>query len=128
MSFLSKLGNLATDLALPAISVGASALAGGGNPFVGEALKKTLLTMGTAGLGAFARGKEEERMRKAQRQAQQNQGRANLINAINPSARAQARPVEMPKAGLLEKGARALPYGLDVYQNCLLYTSDAADE
>ena len=116
MSFLSKLGNLATDLALPAISVGASALAGGGNPFVGEALKKTLLTMGTAGLGSFARGKEEERMRKAQRQAQQNQARANLINVINPSARAQARPVEMPKAGLLEKGARALPYGLDVYQ------------
>jgi hypothetical protein len=127
MSFLSKLGNLATDLALPAISVGASALAGGGNPFVGEALKKTLLTMGTAGLGSFARGKEEERMRKAQRQAQQNQARANLINVINPSARAQARPVEMPKAGLLEKGARALPYGLDVYQKAQM-AAQAAQE
>ena len=127
MSFLSKLGNLATDLALPAISVGASALAGGGNPFVGEALKKTLLTMGTAGLGSFARGKEEERMRKAQRQAQQNQARANLINVINPSARAQARPVEMPKAGLLEKGARAIPYGLDVYQKAQM-AAQAAQE
>lgn len=127
MSVLSKLGNLATDLALPAISVGASALAGGGNPFVGEALKKTLLTMGTAGLGSFARGKEEERMRKAQRQAQQNQARANLINVINPSARAQARPVEMPKAGLLEKGARAIPYGLDVYQKAQM-AAQAAQE
>ena len=77
MAFLGKLGNVLGNLAGPAIGVGTSALLGGGNPFAGEALKQTLLTMGVGGLGGIAKGEEEERMRKAQRQAEANQARAN---------------------------------------------------
>ena len=116
MAFLGKLGNVLGNLAGPAIGVGTSALLGGGNPFAGEALKQTLLTMGVGGLGGIAKGEEEERMRKAQKQAEENQARANLINAINPRAGAQARPVEMPKAGRMEKFARAGVQGYDFFK------------
>ena len=115
MAFLSKLGNVLEDAASFAVPAGLFALgtfAGGFNPLAGKAL------MGAAasGAGGFARNEEEERMRKAQKQAEENQARANMINALNPRASARARPVEMPKAGFMEKVARGGAQGYDFYK------------
>ena len=106
MAWLGKLGNVLEDAASFAVPAGLFALgtvASGGNPLAGKAL----MAAGAAGAGGFSRNEEEERMRKAQRLAEQNQARANLINTINPRASARARPVEMPKAGFMETVARA---------------------
>ena len=124
MGFLGKLGNVFEDAASFAVPAGLFALgtfASGGNPLAGKAL------MGAAAAGGagFSRNEEEERMRKAQRQAKQNQIRANVINALNPRAGAQARPVEMPKAGLLETVARGGAQGYQLYNQAEM-VADAA--
>ena len=113
MAFLGKLGNILEDAASFAVPAGltlAGALVPGGLP-----VSQLLLPAAASGLQGFARNEAEERMRKAQRQARQNQIRANVINTLNPRAGAQARPVEMPKSGILETIAKTGAMGVQAY-------------
>jgi len=123
MAFLGKLGNILEDAASFAVPAGltlAGALVPGGLP-----VSQLLLPAAASGLGGFARNEAEERMRKAQRQARQNQIRANVINTLNPRAGAQARPVEMPKSGILETIAKTGAQGVQAY-NQAKQLADAA--
>ena len=105
-SIISSLGRTLTDPYNIAAGVGTVASGGG--------LAAMLPLLGRAGLGAgvdyMQQGRQEE-FNKRQREAQ---ARANLMQAVSPRGQQFEAPVDVPKAGVLEKLGTAAQTGLSV--------------
>ena len=105
-SIISSLGRTLTNPYNIAAGVGTVASGGG--------LAALLPLLGRAGLGAgvdyMQQGRQEE-FNKRQREAQ---ARANLMQAVSPRGQRFEAPVDVPKAGVLEKLGTAAQTGLSV--------------
>ena len=105
-SIISSLGRALTNPYNIAAGVGTVASGGG--------LAAMLPLLGRVGLGAGVDYAQQGRQDKFNRRQKKAQARANLMQAVSPRGQRFEAPVDVPKAGILEKLGTAAQTGLSV--------------